>query len=128
MRSANVSPMAARMAKLATQHWKYLKPIWGVEIPFEQPGAIWIAENNDGKAAKTWIALEQAMQNESIDFTMISHKDVLELSQQAVRTGPDEIYYYEPEVLQLDSPQILNAMQTAVKKNHIDVFRALSGI
>jgi glycine/D-amino acid oxidase-like deaminating enzyme len=122
VRSANASPMAARMAKLTTQHWKNLQPIWGVEIPFEQSGAIWIAENNDGKAAKAWITLEQSMQKEGIEFAMISHKDVLDLSRQAVRTVPDEIYYYEPDVLQLDSPQILNTMQTAVKKNHIDVF------
>lgn len=122
VRSANASPMAARMAKLATQHWKNLKPLWGVEIPFEQTGAIWIAENNEGNTAKSWMALEQTMQTEGIDFAMLSHKEVLKLSQQALKTVPDEIYYYEPEVLQLDSPQILNAMQTAVKKNHIDVF------
>ena len=122
VRSANASSMAARMAKLATGYWKNLLPIWGVEIPFEQPGAIWIAESSDGKTAKAWMDLEQAMQKEGIDFSMMAHHDVLDLSQQALRTVPGEIYYYEPDVLQLDSPQILNAMQTAVKKNRIDVF------
>lgn len=122
VRSANASPMAARMAKLATQLWKNLQPIWGVTIPFEQPGAIWIADNIDGNSENAWVTLEQSMQKEEINFGMISHKAVLDLSQQAVRTVPDEIYYYEPEVLQLDSPEILNAMQTAVKKNGIDVY------
>jgi glycine/D-amino acid oxidase-like deaminating enzyme len=122
VRSANASPMAARMAKLSTQYWKNLKPIWGVEIPYEQSGAIWIADKNDGNAAKSWRSLELSMQKEGIDFAMISHKDVQDLSHQGLKTLPDELYYYEPEVLQLDSPQILNAMQTAVKKNHIDVF------
>jgi glycine/D-amino acid oxidase-like deaminating enzyme len=93
-----------------------------VAIPFEQPGAIWIADNMDGNVENAWVTLEQSMQKEAIDFAMMSHKAVLDLSQQAVRTVPDEIYYYEPEVLQLDSPEILNAMQTAVKKNGVDVY------
>ncbi|HBA65188.1 MAG TPA: FAD-dependent oxidoreductase [Methylococcaceae bacterium] len=121
VRSANASPMAARMAKIATQYWKNLQPIWGVDIPFEQSGAIWIAKSHSGKASKNWMDLEQAMQKENIDFTMISHQDVIELTRNAVKTVPEEIYYYEPDVLQLDSPQILNAMQTAAQKNNIDI-------
>jgi glycine/D-amino acid oxidase-like deaminating enzyme len=121
VRSANASPMAARMAKIATQYWKNLKPLWGVSIPYEQSGAIWIAENTAGCRAESWTALEHMLQQEGIDFAMLAHRDVMELSRQALKTVPDEIYYYEPDVLQLDSPQILNAMQTAVKKNRIDV-------
>lgn len=121
VRSANASPMAARMAKIATQHWKNLKPIWGVDIPYEQPGAIWIAEKSPENTYGKWSELEQAMQKESIRFSMISHQDAMNLSGDAVRTSPDELYYYEPEVLQLDSPQILNAMQTAAKQNRIDI-------
>lgn len=121
VRSANASPMAARMAKMATQYWKNLKPLWGVNIPYEQPGAIWIAENTPDSRAESWTALEQMLQQEGIGFAMLAHRDVMDLSRQALKTVPDEIYYYEPDVLQLDSPQILNAMQTAAKKNRIDV-------
>lgn len=121
VRSANASPMAARMAKIATQYWKNLKPLWGVNIPYEQTGAIWIADNNDGNGAENWTALEQSLQDEGISFSMISHLDVKELSRKALKAVPDEIYFHEPDVLQLDSPQILNAMQTAAKKNRIDV-------
>ncbi|MGZ0077432.1 NAD(P)/FAD-dependent oxidoreductase [Methylomonas sp. YC3] len=121
VRSANASPMAARMAKMATQYWKNLKPLWGVNIPYEQPGAIWIAENTPDSRAESWTALEQMLQQEGIGFAMLAHRDVMDLSRHALKTVPDEIYYYEPDVLQLDSPQILNAMQTAAKKNRIDV-------
>jgi glycine/D-amino acid oxidase-like deaminating enzyme len=121
VRSANASPMAARMAKIATQYWKNLKPLWGVNIPYEQSGAIWIAENAAGSDCESWASLEQMLQQEGIGFAMLAHRDVMDLSRQALKTVPDEIYYYEPDVLQLDSPQILNAMQTAAKKNHIDV-------
>lgn len=121
VRSANASPMAARMAKIATQYWKNLRPLWGVSIPYEQPGAIWIAENAGGSGGENWAALERLLQGEGIDFAMISHRDVMAMSRQALKTSPDEIYYHEPDVLQLDSPQILNAMQTAAKKNRIDV-------
>lgn len=121
VRSANASPMAARMAKIATQYWKNLKPLWGVNIPYEQTGAIWVADNNDGNGAESWISMERLLQGEGIGFAMISHRDVMELSRKALKAVPDEIYFHEPDVLQLDSPQILNAMQTAAKKNRIDV-------
>lgn len=121
VRSANASPMAARMARLATKHWQHLKFIWGVDIPFEKSGAIWIAENQAGEGSKKWQALETSMHKESIKFNMLSHREVSELSHNAIKTTSDEIYYYEPEVLQLDSPQILNAMQAAAKINKIEV-------
>lgn len=118
VRAANASPMAAQMAKLATQLWKDLKPLWGVDIPFEQSGAIWIAEKN----LKAWSDLEQTLQKLQIDFSMISHQDVMQLTQDAVKTVPEELYYFEPDVLQLDSSEILHAMQTAAKLNKLDIF------
>ena len=62
VRSANASAMAARMAKIATRQWKALNNLWGVDIPFEQPGAIWIAENSQTTATNKWQLLEKAMQ------------------------------------------------------------------
>ena len=54
VRSANASAMAARMAKIAIRQWKTLKTLWGVDIPLEQPGDIWIAGNYQTNAANTW--------------------------------------------------------------------------
>ena len=68
VRSANASAMAARMAKIATQQWKTLKILWGVDIPFEQPGAIWIAGNSQQNATNKWQQLEKTMQNETLPY------------------------------------------------------------
>ena len=121
VRSANASAIAARMAKKATQQWKTLKTLWGVDIPFEQPGAIWIAGNSQRNAANTWQLLEKTMQNENIALQMISRNDVTDLCNGAIRVDPDEIYFYEPDVLQLDSSEILNAMQNAAKINQVEL-------
>ena len=121
VRSANASAMAARMAKIATQQWKTLKTLWGVDIPFEQPGAIWIAKNSQTTATNKWQQLEKAMQQENIALQMISRNEVTDLSNGAIRVDPDEIYFYEPDVLQLDSSEILNAMQNAAKINQVEL-------
>ena len=121
VRSANASAMAARMAKIATQQWKTLKNLWGVDIPFEQPGAIWIAGNSQTTATKKWQQLEKTMQNENIALQMISRNEVTDLCSGAIRVDPDEVYFYEPDVLQLDSSEILNAMQNAAKANQIEI-------
>ena len=121
VRSANASAMAARMAKIATQQWKTLKTLWGVDIPFEQPGAIWIAGNTQTNAANKWQLLEKTMQKENIALQMISRNDVTDLCNGAIRVDPDEMYFYEPDVLQLDSSEILNAMQNAAKINQVEL-------
>ncbi len=121
VRSANASAMAARMANKATQQWKSLKNLWGVDIPFEEPGAIWIAENSRTNAANTWQLLEKTMQKENIALQMISRNDVTDLCNDAIRVDPEEIYFYEPDVLQLDSSEILNAMQNAANINQVDI-------
>jgi sarcosine oxidase subunit beta len=121
VRSANASAMAARMAKIATRQWKTLNNLWGVDIPFEQPGAIWIAENSQTTATNKWQLLEKAMQQENIALQMISRNKVTDLCNGAIRVDPDEIYFYEPDVLQLDSSEILNAMQNAAKINQVEL-------
>lgn len=121
VRSANASAMAARMAKKATQQWKNLQALWGVDIPFEQPGAIWIAGNSQQNAANKWLLLEKTMQNENIALQMISTNDVADLCNGAIRVDPEEIYFYEPDVLQLDSSDILNTLQNAAKINQVEL-------
>jgi len=121
VRSANASAMAARMANIATRQWKTLKILWGVDIPFEQSGAIWIAENSQTTATNKWQLLEKTMQNENIALQLISRNEVTDLCNGAIRVDPDEMYFYEPDVLQLDSSEILNAMQNAAKVNQIEL-------
>jgi sarcosine oxidase, subunit beta len=121
VRSANASPIAARMAKLATEHWKNLKPIWGVEIPYEQSGAIWIAPSQSGQTPDRWSDLEASMKAENIQFSMITPKEVIDLIGDAIHTDPAETFYFEPDVLQFDSRQVLNALEAAVNINKVEV-------
>jgi sarcosine oxidase, subunit beta len=121
VRSANASIMAAKMAKIATQQWKTLDILWGVAIPVEQPGAIWIAENSSPNSTNPWQLLADSMQKQDIVLQMISRKEVTDLCDDAIRTNPDEIYFYEPDVLQLDSSEILNALQKAAKINQVEL-------
>jgi len=121
VRSANSSAMAARMAKIATQQWKSLKKLWGVDIPFEQPGAIWIAGNSQTRATNKWQLLEKTMQKENIALQMISGNEVNTLCSDSIRVDPDETYFYEPDVLQLDSSEILQVLQNAAKVNQVEI-------
>lgn len=121
VRSANASVLAARLAKIATQQWKALKTIWGVDIPFEQPGAIWIANKSQTNGINQWQLLEDSMHNESIALQMISRKEVTDLCNDAIRVDPDEIYFHEPDVLQLNSSGILNALQNAAEVNQVEI-------
>ena len=121
VRSANASAMAARMAKISTHQWKTLKTLWGIDIPFEQPGAIWIANNSQINTTNKWQLLEKTMQKENIALQMISRNEVTDLCNDAIRVDPDEIYFYEPDVLQLDSSEILNAMQNAAMVNQVEL-------
>jgi len=52
---------------------------------------------------------------------MISRNDVTGLCNGAIRVDPEEIYFYEPDVLQLDSSEILNAIQNAAKINQVEL-------
>ena len=121
VRSANASTMAARMAKIATQQWKNLDSLWGIDIQFEQPGAIWIAGNPQASPTHPWQRLEQTMQQEGIELNRVSYKEVEQLCQGTIRLSPEEMYLYEPDVLQLDSSEILHTLQEAAKRNRIEV-------
>lgn len=121
IRSANSSQMAAKLAKMATKHWQNLQPLWGVDLPYEKSGAIWIAPGQGGKKSEKWSDLEKSMRQENIPFSIISRNEVAGLSRNSIKTDPDEIYFHEPDVLQLDSSQILHGMQTAARVNDIDV-------
>ncbi|MCX7900519.1 MAG: FAD-binding oxidoreductase, partial [Methylocystis sp.] len=116
VRSANASKTAARLAARSTQLWKQLGDLWGVEIPFERPGAIWI-----GMRHNSWRDLASQMAENKIEFHALGHAEARELTQGQLRLDPEESYYFEPDVLQLEAAEILHAMQSALLKNKVDV-------
>ncbi len=122
VRSANASSIAARVAKKSTQYWKELKNIWGVTAPLSQTGAIWIGKNSHKqKTPNAWRQLAQKMQDNHIEFYPIDNKKARSLTSGQIRLDEDELYYFEPDVLQLEASGILQAMQQALSLNKVDV-------
>lgn len=122
VRSANASPIAARVAKKSTQYWKELKNIWGVTAPWSQTGAIWIGKNcHKQKSPNAWRHLAEKMQDNHIEFYPINKKKVESLTSGQIRLDDDELYYFEPDVLQLEASGILQAMQQALSVNDVEV-------
>ena len=122
VRSANASPVAARIAKKSTEYWKELKNIWGVAAPWSQTGAIWIGKNNhEERTPNAWRQLAQKMQENNIEFYPIDIQKTKNLTSGQIRLDEDELYYFEPDVLQLEASGILQAMQQALSTNLIEV-------
>lgn len=119
VRSANASLAAAVLAHRSTQLWKDLRSVWDVDIPVERSGAIWIGRDDHAATENSWRLLERAMQSRGIEFRAIDRREAARRSQDCMRLDPDEIYFFEPDVLQLDSADIMHAMQTAVRKHDI---------
>jgi sarcosine oxidase subunit beta len=122
IRSANASATAARLAARSTNLWKDLASLWGVAVPWERPGAIWIGQGSamDG-ATNPWHDLALSMRENGVDFHAIDRAEASRLTEGQLRLDPDEIYFYEPEVLQLEASGVLHAMQTAVRTNAVEL-------
>lgn len=121
VRSANASATAARLAARSTQLWKRLGDIWGVTVPFERPGAIWIGARGKSATSDSWRDLSAAMAQNDIEFRPIDRAETRELTQGRLRLDPEESYFFEPDVLQLEAVEVLHAMQSALLANKVDV-------
>ena len=119
VRSANASRSAAYLAKMATRLWKSLASVWGVAVPWEQPGAVWIGRDGTNLAESKWRQMETSMQALDIAFTAIGRDEAKSLTGGSIRLGAEELFFHEPEVLQLDSSEILHGLQSAVRLNGI---------
>lgn len=119
VRSANASVTAAVLAHRSTQMWKDLRSLWDVDMPVERCGAIWIGHDKGAADDNPWRRLERMMQSRGIDFCAIDRQEAARRSENCMRLDPDEIYFFEPDVLQLDSADIMHAMQSAVRRHDI---------
>ena len=59
VRSANAVAKAAKLAKNATDYWKNLVSIWGVQCEYESNGAIWIARDTGSGKNENWTKLAE---------------------------------------------------------------------
>ncbi|MBM3202508.1 FAD-binding oxidoreductase [Candidatus Woesearchaeota archaeon] len=119
VRSANASETAARLALLSTNLWKNLAEVWGVSIPYETPGALWIG--GASSPASVWFERMQTVQKAGVDIRPVDRHEANRLTGDAMRLDPDDIYFHEQDVLQLEAGDVLHALQTAVSLNGVEV-------
>ena len=123
IRSANSSTTAARLATKSTQIWKDLSRVWGVSIAWERVGAIWIGDRSSlPHSPNPWRQLESKMQNIGVDFHAIDQTEARRLTADKLRIDPDELFFSEPDVLQLESADVLQAMQSAITTNEVVLY------
>jgi sarcosine oxidase subunit beta len=122
VRSANASPTAARLAAKSTEIWKDLSQVWGVSVAFDRVGAIWIGPGGSPTGeVNAWRDLENSMREAGVDFHAIDQAEANRLTCGKVRLDPDELYFFEPEVLQLEASDVLSAMQAAIAANQVEL-------
>ena len=121
IRSANASATAARLAFWSTSLWRNLTDLWGVAVPWERSGAIWIGQDSTTVGTTNpWHELALSMRENGIGFHAIDRAEAGRLTEGHLRLDRDEIYFYEPEVLQLEAAGVLHAMQTAVRTHAVE--------
>jgi sarcosine oxidase, subunit beta len=102
VRAANADTVAADMARRAGLLWRNLHDHWGVTVESEATGALWIAKATvDGDNPK-WHALSQEMASVGVTFEKIPAQEARALLAPTVTLHDNEVYYYEPDALQMD--------------------------
>ncbi len=119
VRSANASVTAARLACISTGFWKNLAEVWGVSIPYETPGAVWIG--GASSPATRWLERMEIVRQAGVEIHPLDRNEAARLTAHAMRLDPDDLFFYEPDVLQLEAADVLHALQTAVSLNRVEV-------
>jgi sarcosine oxidase subunit beta len=122
VRSANASVIAATLAAKSTEMWKDLSRLWGASVACDRVGAIWIGAGSPStEDPNPWSDLEVSMKSVGVDFHAIDQAEVCRLTSGKLRLAPDELYFFEPEVLQLEASDVLHAMQEAIEANCVEL-------
>lgn len=123
VRSANASVNAAKLALQSTHMWQNLDDVWGSPIAYEQVGAIWIgpAKYETGRQ-NAWSQLAVSMAEAGIRFSQIDESEVRKLTEAKMLLNAEELYFHEPEVIQMEASEILRVMQTSIKNNNIELY------
>jgi glycine/D-amino acid oxidase-like deaminating enzyme len=94
IRSANASATAVRLAAKSIDLWKDLANLWGVAVPWERPGAIWIGEGSKTVGATNpWHDLASSMRDNGVDFHAIDRAEAGRLTDGQLRLARDENYF-----------------------------------
>lgn len=91
-------------------------------MAWEQVGAIWIGPGGFySRCANPWRDLESSMRRIGVDLYAIDKQEPRLLTGNKLRVDPEELHFFEPDVLQLVASDILQAMQTAIAANNVDL-------
>lgn len=121
IRAANANLMAAVLARKAIERWKNLIAHWGVAAPYESCGAIWVAKEAGHGANERWSVLEERMATVGVRFDRIDSSRVDELCPEIVSLHEGEIYFFEPNAIQVDPAAIRKLLYAALDIAGVDV-------
>lgn len=119
VRAANADGAAAQLADRAAQMWRNIKQHWGVDLPVEHVGAVWIAKDSGDGGNLKWDGLKASLKERGIDFGQVSLSEARRLLPAFVRLKDDEVFYYEPDACQMDPTEVRRALYQALRKSGV---------
>jgi glycine/D-amino acid oxidase-like deaminating enzyme len=121
VRAANADQAAATLANRAITLWRKLEPYWGVDLRTENPGAVWIARADPSGDNPRWRSLQAGMEAAGVAFSRVNGARARELCGPHVRLDDNEVFYHEPDALQLDPAEVRATLYQALAANDIAV-------
>lgn len=122
VRSANADNIAAKLGQISTNMWLNTKDVWGVEIEVERFGALWIAKADINSTNQKWDQLAQDLKSTSIRFKKITRKAAIKICPDYVNLHHDEVFYHEPDAIQVDPASVRNAFYEGIIKSNVTLF------
>ncbi len=121
VRSVNASLPAAQLAKSAAHMWEDIKNIWGLQVPLEKTGALWIAPFSDNSPNHKWRKIQDDLQNLGVTLTEVPLPKAQSLCPDFVRLNRDETFFYEPGAFQIDPANARRTMCNALMRTGVSV-------
>lgn len=112
--AADPSQTVVGLAGKAVRSWLRLKEDWGIDLPIEQPGALWVTSNSPGTAER-WRTIQSALAAAGVDFHGIEGREARELAGTSLRLDENESCFFEPGALALNVAQVLCGLQQAIR-------------
>jgi sarcosine oxidase subunit beta len=122
IRSANADETSAHLAKISTDMWLNIKKIWGIDLEVERAGALWIVKKGKNDSNKKWDAISQNLKKIPIDFKRITLDEAHLICPDFINLYEDEIFYHEPEGIQLDPSHLRQQIYQGIKNSNITLF------
>jgi sarcosine oxidase, subunit beta len=121
VRAANADTPAAVLAKRSADMWRNLKAHWGVAIETENSGALWIAKANAQGDNPKWQELTTQMEVAGVAFERIPLARARQLCPPTVNLGEGEVFYHEPDAIQIDPLDVRATLYKALEINGVEI-------